>query len=60
MGAISASNRSFSGAPRLQALLARAKCNVIRFSEAFPDPNALLAECVRLGLEGIVAAGRDH
>jgi hypothetical protein len=37
---------------RRQALLARAKCNVIRSSEAFPDPNALLAECTRLGLEG--------
>jgi bifunctional non-homologous end joining protein LigD len=44
---------------RLQALLARAKCNVTRFSEAFPDPNALLAECVRLGLEGIVAKRKD-
>jgi len=40
-------------------LLARAKCNLIRFSEAFPDPNALLAECVRLGLEGIVAKRKD-
>ena len=28
---------------------------MIRFSEAFPDPKALLAECARLGLEGIVA-----
>jgi bifunctional non-homologous end joining protein LigD len=37
---------------RLQALLARAKCKVIRFSEAFPDPHDLLAECARLGLEG--------
>ena len=44
---------------RLQALLARAKCNVIRFSEAFPDPTALLAECARLGLEGIVAKRKD-
>jgi bifunctional non-homologous end joining protein LigD len=44
---------------RLQALLARAKCNVIRFSEAFPDPTALLAECARLGLEGIVAKRND-
>ena len=32
---------------------------MIRFSEAFPDPNALLAECVRLGLEGIVAKRKD-
>jgi bifunctional non-homologous end joining protein LigD len=44
---------------RLQALLARAKCNVIRFSEAFPNANDLLAECARLGLEGIVAKRRD-
>jgi bifunctional non-homologous end joining protein LigD len=43
---------------RLQALLARAKCNVIRFSEAFPDPNALLAEYTRLGSEGLVAKRR--
>src|SRR6516225_7757751 len=44
---------------RLEALLKRAKCNLIRFSEAFPDPSALLAECARLGLEGIVAMRRD-
>jgi bifunctional non-homologous end joining protein LigD len=44
---------------RLQALLARAKCNVIRFSEAFPDAGTLLAECARLGLEGIVAKRKD-
>ena len=55
---ICASSRSSSGA-RLQALLARAKRNVIRFSEAFPDAGLLLAECARLGLEGIVARRRD-
>jgi bifunctional non-homologous end joining protein LigD len=44
---------------RLEALLKRAKCNLIRFSEAFPDAGALLAECARLGLEGIVAKRRD-
>jgi bifunctional non-homologous end joining protein LigD len=44
---------------RLQALLARAKCNVIRFSECFPNANDLLAECAHLGLEGIVAKRRD-
>jgi bifunctional non-homologous end joining protein LigD len=44
---------------QLEALLARAKCNLIRFSEAFPDANALLAEYARLGLEGIVAKRRD-
>jgi hypothetical protein len=37
----------------------RAKCNVIRFSEAFPNAQALLAECARLGLEGIVAKRKD-
>jgi bifunctional non-homologous end joining protein LigD len=44
---------------RLEALLKRAKCNVIRFSEAFPNANDLLAECARLGLEGIVAKRSD-
>jgi bifunctional non-homologous end joining protein LigD len=44
---------------RLEALLKRAKCDVIRFSEAFPNADALLAECARLGLEGIVAKRRD-
>ena len=44
---------------RLQALLARAKCNVIRFSEAFPDPSAMVVECARLGLESIVAKRKD-
>ena len=40
-------------------MLARAKCNVIRFSETFSNANDLLAECARLGLEGIVAKRRD-
>jgi bifunctional non-homologous end joining protein LigD len=44
---------------RLEALLKRAKCNVIRSSEAFPNANDLLAECMRLGLEGIVAKRRE-
>ena len=44
---------------RLEALLKRAKCAVIRFSETFPNANDLLAECVRLGLEGIVAKRKD-
>jgi hypothetical protein len=34
---------------RAEALLKRAKCNLIRFSDTFPDANALLAECARLG-----------
>jgi ATP-dependent DNA ligase len=29
---------------RLQALLARAKSDLLRFSDSFPDANALLAE----------------
>ena len=45
--------------PKLQALLARAKCNLIRFSESFLDASALLAKCVRLGLVGIVAKRKD-
>jgi bifunctional non-homologous end joining protein LigD len=44
---------------RLQALLARAKCDLLRFSEAFPDADALLAECSRRGLEGIVCKRKD-
>jgi bifunctional non-homologous end joining protein LigD len=44
---------------RLQALLRRAKCDLLRFSESFPDANALLTECSRRGLEGIVAKRMD-
>jgi bifunctional non-homologous end joining protein LigD len=44
---------------KLQALLGRAKCNLIRFSQSFPNAGVLLAECVRLGLEGIVAKRKD-
>jgi bifunctional non-homologous end joining protein LigD len=44
---------------RLQALLARAKSDLLRLSESFPDANALLAECSRRGLEGIVAKRKD-
>jgi bifunctional non-homologous end joining protein LigD len=44
---------------KLQALLARAKCDLIRFSDSFPDANSLLVECARLDLEGIVAKRKD-
>jgi ATP-dependent DNA ligase len=44
---------------RLQALLARAKSDLLRFSETFHDANALLAGCSRRGLEGIVAKRKD-
>jgi ATP-dependent DNA ligase len=44
---------------RLQALLRRAKSDLLRFSKSFPDANALLAECSRRGLEGIVAKRKD-
>jgi ATP-dependent DNA ligase len=44
---------------RLQALLTRTKSDLLRFSESFPDANALLAECSRRGLEGIVANRKD-
>jgi bifunctional non-homologous end joining protein LigD len=44
---------------RLEALLARAKCNLLRFSESFPDATALLAECARRRLEGIMAKRKD-
>jgi bifunctional non-homologous end joining protein LigD len=44
---------------RLQALLRRTKCDLLRFSDSFPDANTLLAECSRRGLEGIVAKRKD-
>jgi bifunctional non-homologous end joining protein LigD len=44
---------------RLEALLKRAKCSVIRFIETFRNANDLLAEYARLGLEGIVAKRKD-
>jgi bifunctional non-homologous end joining protein LigD len=44
---------------RLETLLARAKSDLLRFSEAFPDANVLLAECARRGLEGILAERKD-
>jgi bifunctional non-homologous end joining protein LigD len=44
---------------KLAALLARSKGDLIRFSESFPDAGVLLAECARLGLEGIVAKRKD-
>jgi bifunctional non-homologous end joining protein LigD len=43
----------------LAALLARSSAELIRFSESFRDANVLMAECARLGLEGIVAKRRD-
>jgi bifunctional non-homologous end joining protein LigD len=39
---------------RLRWLLVQAKGNQLRLSESFPDAGVLLAECARLGLEGIV------
>jgi bifunctional non-homologous end joining protein LigD len=44
---------------RLQALLRRTKCELLRFSESVPDADTLLAECSRRGLEGIVAKRKD-
>jgi bifunctional non-homologous end joining protein LigD len=44
---------------RLQALLRRAKCDLLRFSESFPEADALLIECSRRGLEGLVAKRKD-
>ena len=44
---------------QLQSLLARNKGDLIRFSEAFPDADVLLAECARRGLEGIVCKRKD-
>jgi bifunctional non-homologous end joining protein LigD len=44
---------------RLKRLLARGKGNLLRFSDSFPDAVVLLAECIRLGLEGIVCKRKD-
>jgi bifunctional non-homologous end joining protein LigD len=44
---------------RLAALLKRAGSRLIRFSENFRDADVLLAECARLGLEGIVSKRRS-
>jgi ATP-dependent DNA ligase len=40
---------------QLEAILKRGASRLIRFSESFPDANALLAECASRGLEGIVS-----
>jgi bifunctional non-homologous end joining protein LigD len=40
---------------KLQKLVARFDNSFVRFSEAFTDAEKLLAECERLGLEGIVS-----
>jgi bifunctional non-homologous end joining protein LigD len=44
---------------RLKRLLAGSTGGLIRFSDGFADADALLAECARLGLEGIVAKRKD-
>jgi bifunctional non-homologous end joining protein LigD len=47
---------------QLEAVLKRAGSTgsrLIRFSESFSDAEALLAECARRGLEGIVSKRRD-
>jgi bifunctional non-homologous end joining protein LigD len=44
---------------RLKRLLARSKGKLLRFSDSFPDAGILLAECARLGLEGVVAKRKD-
>jgi bifunctional non-homologous end joining protein LigD len=44
---------------RLKRLLARSNGKLLRFSDSFPDATVLLAECIRLGLEGIVCKRKD-
>jgi len=44
---------------RLKALLARSQGRLIRFSESFNDPVALMAEPEHLGFEGIVSKRKD-
>ena len=45
---------------KLQRLIARFDNSFVRFSEGFTDADKLLAECERLGLEGIVSKRRDQ
>jgi bifunctional non-homologous end joining protein LigD len=45
---------------RLEALLAGADADLLRFSEAFDDPEKLLAADSNWGLEGIVSKKRDQ
>ena len=45
---------------RLEGLLGGADADLLRFSEAFDDPEKLLAGALELGLEGIVSKKRDQ
>jgi ATP-dependent DNA ligase len=45
---------------RLEALLAGADADLLRFSEAFDDAEKLLAAALELGLEGIVSKKRHQ
>jgi bifunctional non-homologous end joining protein LigD len=45
---------------KLQRLITRFDNTFLRFSEGFTDADKLLAECERLGLEGIVSKQRDQ
>jgi bifunctional non-homologous end joining protein LigD len=44
---------------RLKRVLARSKGKLLRFSDSFSDAGVLLAECARLGLEGVVCKRKD-
>ena len=44
---------------RLRGLLVQTKGNLLRFSESFPDAGVLLAECARLGIEGVVCKRKE-
>ena len=45
---------------RLRQLLARAKTDILRYSDDFDDPFKLLGAADRMGLEGIVSKRRDQ
>lgn len=44
---------------KLDALMAKVRCNVVRYSEVFSDPLRLLAACAEHKLEGIVSKRAD-
>jgi hypothetical protein len=57
--AISTIGRLCSAVRDRKAFLKRAKGVLVRFGDSFTDANAVLAECARRGLEGIVCRQRE-
>jgi hypothetical protein len=55
-----ATSPNVRAAPRsTQAVAESQKGNLLRYIDSFPNPIVQLAECIRLGLEGIVCKRKD-